>query len=62
VFNDYPDTLNADELAELLGIEMNAVYKLLNSGEIGSFKIGQTLKIPKDAVIDYIIGKCCKAG
>jgi excisionase family DNA binding protein len=60
VFNDYPDILNADELCELMGIGKNAIYKLLNSGEIESFKIGKTHKIPKQSVIDYIMRKCCK--
>ena len=33
-------------------------YKLLEAGKIQSFKIGNTYKIPKSALIDYVNQQC----
>ena len=43
---------------ELLYIGKNTAYQLLNEGQIKAFRIGNTWKIPKAAVEEYIIGKC----
>lgn len=60
MFRDYNDVVTIDELAEMLRIGKNVAYKLVNSGEINSFKIGGTHKIPRDSISDFIIRKCQK--
>lgn len=58
MLDDYDDILTVEQLMELLDIGKNVAYKILNSGEIPSFRIGWIHKIPKKSVVDYIIKKC----
>ena len=55
---DNLEILTVPELMELLYIGKNTAYQLLNEGQIKAFRIGNTWKIPKAAVEEYIIGKC----
>ena len=55
MLNDYPDILTVEQLAQILGIGINAAYKLVNAGTIGCRRIGKTIRIPKVCVTDYII-------
>jgi len=57
MFNDFNDILTPEDLLDILFIGKTTLYKLLNSGEIQSFKIGKKHKIPKQALIEYIIRK-----
>ena len=43
------------DVADMLGIGMNSVYKLLRSGSIKAMRIGRIWKIPKRAVQEYIL-------
>ena len=61
LFADYPDVLNIKDLRQALGIGRIGAYKLLEAGEIQSFKIGNTYKIPKSALIDYVNRQSCAA-
>lgn len=56
--SDNLEILTVQELMELLYIGKNATYQLLNEGQIKAFRIGNTWKIPKVAVDEYIIKKC----
>ena len=47
MFNSYPDVLSVKQLCEILDIGKNTAYRLLQSGEIKSIKIGKVYKIPK---------------
>ena len=42
-YNDY-DVLTAYEAKNYLGIGENSIYRLLNSGELGAFRIGQNME------------------
>ena len=55
MFNSYPDVLSVKQLCEVLDIGKNTAYRLLQSGEIKSIKIGKVYKIPKKSLKDYII-------
>lgn len=61
LFADYPDVMTVHHLRTALGIGRLGAYKLLEGGKIQSFKIGNTYKIPKTAVIDYV-QKSCEEG
>ena len=54
MFSEYPDVLTVTETCEALRIGNNAIYGLLNSGEIKAYRNGRTWRIPKQSLIDYI--------
>lgn len=58
MLDQYDEVLTVEQLMEILCIGKNVAYKLLNSGEIQSFKIGRIHRIPRKCVTDYIIKKC----
>ena len=45
MLNDYPDILTVEQLAQILGIGINAAYKLVNDGTIGCRRIGKTIRM-----------------
>ena len=62
LFEDYPDVLTVQQVRQALGIGRVGVYKLLDSGGIRCFKIGNSYKIPKTALVDYINQSCKERG
>lgn len=56
MFQGYPDVLNLEEMSELLQISTKTGRRLLNSGEIRSFRIGKSYRIPKQHLISFIMG------
>lgn len=60
LFVEFPDVMTVQHLRTALGIGRLGAYKLLEQGKIQSFKIGNTYKIPKTAVIDYVRQSCEK--
>jgi excisionase family DNA binding protein len=54
VLRDYPDVLDVSQVSAILGVSTKTVYRLLNSGELASLKIGRAFKIPKLYVLQYI--------
>ena len=46
---------NVDDLCEMLSIGKSAAYTLLNTGAIKTFRCGPIWKIPKQAVIDFVL-------
>jgi excisionase family DNA binding protein len=46
--------LRVREAAEALGISRSATYRLIESGELESVRIGHARRIPVDAVADYV--------
>ena len=55
MYDQYNDVVTIDELAEMLGIGRNNAYLLLRNNDIKSFKNGRSWKVPKLAVIDYVM-------
>ena len=54
MFESFRDVLSVDDLCRALNIGRNTAYKLLNSGDIKSLKIGKVYKIPKIWLVEYI--------
>lgn len=52
--NDYGDILIPRDIQSILRIGRNSVYKLLDNGEIKSIRVGNSYRIPKQYLIDYI--------
>lgn len=48
------EIVSIEEFMELLHIGKNTAYKLLDSGAVKAFKIGNKWKIPKAEILDYI--------
>ena len=53
-FDDLPLTLRVEELMPILNIGRNTAYELIRCGKIRSIRIGKQLRIPKQALIDYL--------
>ena len=53
-FDELPLTLRVEDLMPILGIGRNTAYELVRSKQIYSVKIGSQLRIPKQALIDYL--------
>jgi len=57
MFEQYCDLISVDDLCEMLSICKNSAYKLLSSGQLKAFRHNRVWKIPKQAVIEYIISQ-----
>lgn len=53
-FDELPLTLQVEDLMPVLGIGRNTAYELVRSGQIRSIRIGRQLRIPKEAVQEYL--------
>lgn len=56
MFEEYPDVVGVPDMQIMLGgISKKLAYKLLSQKEIHNIRIGREYKIPKCAVIDYLL-------
>ena len=53
-FDELPLTLRVEDLMPILDIGRNTAYDLIRCGKIRSIRIGKQLRIPKQALIDYL--------
>ena len=53
-FDDLPLTLRVEELMPSLGVGRNTAYELVRSGQIRSIRVGRQLRVPKDAILDFL--------
>ncbi|MCF2665283.1 helix-turn-helix domain-containing protein [Oscillibacter valericigenes] len=53
-YDELPLTLRVEDLMPILDIGRNTAYELVRSKQIYSVKIGRQLRIPKQALIDYL--------
>ena len=53
-FDELPLTLRVEDLMPILDIGRNTAYELVRCGKIRSIRIGRQLRIPKQALIDYL--------
>ena len=53
-FDELPLTLRVEDLMPILDIWRNTAYELVRCGTIRSIRIGKQLRIPKDALIEYL--------
>src|SRR5699024_4951367 len=53
-YANLPDILNANMLAETLGISRAGAYQLLNSADFPTLQIGKRKLVPKDKLIAWI--------
>ncbi len=55
MLEDYSDVLTVEEVCSALRIGYNRVYQLLGNGVLKGFRNGRTWRIPKQAVIEYVL-------
>ena len=55
MFPSYPDILTIRQLQEMLGISRRLSYELINEGKIPAIRIGNSYRIPKIDVINYVV-------
>ena len=53
-FDDLPLALRVEDLMPILGIGRNTAYELVRSRKIRSIKIGRQIRIPRDAIVEYL--------
>ena len=53
---ELPLVLRVEDLMPLLDIGRNTAYALVRSGQIRSIKVGSHLRIPRDALIEFLSG------
>ena len=53
-FDELPLTLRVEDLMPILDIGRNTAYELIRCGKIRSIRIGKQLRIPKDALVEYL--------
>ncbi len=56
MFPVYPEIVTVRQLQEMLGISRHLAYDLINGDEVRAVKIGNSFKIPKVSVINYVTG------
>lgn len=54
LFYDFPDVLTVRQMQAALQIGRTVAYRLLKVGEIQSFRIGNSIRIPKKSLILYV--------
>ena len=52
--HELPVTLRVEDLMPILGIGRNTVYELMRSGQIRSVRIGRQIRIPRDALLEFL--------
>ena len=52
--HDLPVTLRVEELMPILGSGRNTAYELIRSGQIRSIRIGRQIRIPRDALLEFL--------
>ena len=55
MLEEYPDILTAEETCQALRIGLNALYDLLHSGKLKGYRNGRVWRIPKRAIVEYIL-------
>lgn len=52
---EYDDLLTTEEACEVLRVGYNTLYRLLNSGQLKGYRCGRVWRIPKAAVVTFIL-------
>ena len=53
-YDELPLPHRVEDLMPILDIGRNTAYELVRCGKIRSIRIGRQLRIPKDAIQDYL--------
>ena len=53
-YDDIPLVMTVEHLMPILLIGRNTAYELVRSGEIKSIRVGRQIRIPRDALIEFL--------
>ena len=56
-FDDLPFVLRVEDLMPILDIGRNAAYELIRCGQIRSVRVGRQIRVPKEAVAEFLAGR-----
>jgi excisionase family DNA binding protein len=51
---ELPLVLTVEDLMPILGIGRNTAYELIRSGQIRSVRAGRKIRVPKEAIAEYL--------
>ena len=54
MFNDYPDVMTPQQVAQALDLCTASVYRMINNKELGHRRIGRKIIVPKICLIAYM--------
>lgn len=52
--DELPLSLRVEDLMPILDIGRNTAYELVRSGKIRSIKVGRQIRVPRDAVVEFL--------
>ncbi|MBQ9347294.1 MAG: helix-turn-helix domain-containing protein [Oscillibacter sp.] len=55
--DDLPLVLRVEDLMPVLDIGRNTAYELIRCGQIRSIKVGRQIRVPKEAVAEFLTGQ-----
>ena len=55
--DELPLVLRVEDLMPILDIGRNTAYELVRSGKIRSIKVGRQIRVPRDAVVEFLQGR-----
>ncbi len=55
--HELPVTLRVEDLMPLLGIGRNTAYELIRSRQIRSIRVGRQIRIPREALLEFLDGR-----
>ena len=53
-YDDIPLIMTVEDLMPIFLIGRNTAYDLVRSGEIKSIRVGRQIRIPRDALIEFL--------
>ena len=53
-YADLPLALTVTEAGQVLRVGRNVAYELVRSGQLRSVRVGKNIRIPRDALADYL--------
>ncbi len=53
-FNNLPLALTVLEAGQVLRVGRSVTYELVRSGQLRSVRIGRSIRIPRDALVEYL--------
>jgi excisionase family DNA binding protein len=57
-----PKLLTVTEVAELLRVSNMTVYRLIKAGELGSLRVGKSVRLREDDIDRYLADRYTRAG
>lgn len=56
-YDEIPAVISVNTLTDILHIGLNSAYDLVRAGRIRSIRIGKQIRIPREAVLEFLAGE-----